>query len=34
MSNEGAVEDAMLVRWSCDEAEDRKGSLLSIQPWH
>ena len=27
LSNAGAVEDDMLVRWCCDEAEDRKGSV-------
>jgi hypothetical protein len=27
LSNEGAVEDDMLVRWCCDEAEDKKGSV-------
>ena len=27
LSNAGAVEDDMLVRWRCDEAEDRKGSV-------
>ena len=26
LSNEGAVDDDMLVRW-CDEAEDKKGTV-------
>ena len=27
LSNEGAVDDDILVRWCCDEAEDKKGSV-------
>ena len=27
LSNKGAVDDDMLVRWCCDEAEDEKGNV-------